>query len=139
MAEEIGKEVYKNAVRTIVYIGEKTYVVFYNATTDYQVSLTGSSETHDFQIPFAFRIELVIVCANDATAKDVKVETISHVMKHLTNPPYLYSVTTDTTLCKIIKCGREYKYPAHTLIRFTLNGTAGKKIFLYAVIQRLGK
>ena len=123
----------------LVYIGEKTYILFYKATADYQISLTGSSENHDAQIPFPFRIEYIIICADDATAKDIDIYVMPMVASQLAYPPRIFSASTDTVTDRLLEYGREYKAPLHSVIRFTLNGTATKKIFVLACLQRLGK
>ena len=123
----------------LVYIGEKTYVLFYKATADYQVSLTGASKNYDAQIPFPFRIEYIIYCADDATAKDIDIYPIPMIMSQITYPARVHSVAGDTNTDVYVELGRPYKYPAHTVLRFTLNGTAAKKIFLFACLQRLGQ
>ena len=123
----------------LVYIGEKTYVLFYKATADYQISLTGSSENHDAEIPFPFRIEYIIICADDATAKDIDIYPIPMIESQITYPARIFSSATDTDTDIFIEAGRPYKFPTATVLRFTLNGTAGKKIFVFACLQRLGQ
>lgn len=122
----------------LVYIGEKTWVLFYKATADYQISLTGSSTNYDAQIPFPFRIEYIIICADDATAKDIDIYIMPMLATQLSYPPRILSKSSDTVTDRLVEYGRPYKFP-HSVIRFTLNGTATKKIFLLVGLQRLGK
>ena len=133
------KEVYKDHICTIVYIGEKTYIAFYSATVDNQISLTGSSTNYDFQIPFAFRIEYIILCADDATSKDIDIYPIPMIKSQIAYPARIFNASGDIETDKFIECGRQYKFPAHTVLRFKLNGTALKKIFVFACLQGLGK
>lgn len=123
----------------LVHIGEKTWVLFYKATADYQISLTGSSTNYDAQIPFNFRIEYIIICADDATSKDIDVYVMPIVASQLTYPPRILNKSSDTVTDRLVEYGRPYKFPTHGVIRFTLNGTATKKIFVLACLQRLGK
>ena len=123
----------------LVYIGEKTYILFYKATADYQISLTGASVNYDAEIPFGFRIEYIIICADDATAKDIDIYVTPMLASQLTYPPRVFSSAGDVLTDQIVELGRPYKYPIASVIRFTLNGTATKKIFVLACLQRLGK
>lgn len=123
----------------LVFIGEKTWILFYKATADYQVSLTGSSENHDAEIPFPFRIEYIIICADDATAKDIDIYVMPMVASQLAYPPRLFNASSDTVTDRLVEYGRQYKFPKGSVIRFTFNGTATKKIFPLACLQRLGK
>ena len=132
-------EVYDVEPFKLVYIGEKTYVLFYTHTADFQISLTGSSTNYDAEIPFSFRIEYIILCADDATAKDIDIYPIPMVESQITYPARILSKSGDIETDRILELGRQYKFPTGTTLRFKLNGTSTKKIFVYACLQRLGK
>ncbi|NVM23118.1 MAG: hypothetical protein HWN68_15210 [Desulfobacterales bacterium] len=128
---------YEDGILAMDKIGERTYIIYYN-DPDQQIALTGSLTNYDFRIPFAFRIEYIIICADDATAKDIDIYVFPYFAKALAYPPRLLSKSSDIEKDRIVKYGREYKFPCESVIRFALNGTATKKIFLLVGIQRLG-
>ena len=121
------------------YIGERTWIIYYDATADKMIVLTGSSTDYDIEnVPFAFRIEYIMICADDATAKDIDIYPIPLVASQLAYPARIHSASGDILTDQIIELGREYKFPKGTTIRFKLNGTLNKKIFVLVNLQRLG-
>lgn len=102
---------------------------------DGYLTLTGSANTIELDVPFPFRLVRVELTFDDATSRDIDIYFIPRGHKS-PYPPRVYHETGATFTDLVLQFAEGYEKES-AVIRFTCTGTADKLMYPTVYVQEL--
>lgn len=115
--------------------GKRWKCTYLKEHSDGYLTLSGSDDTINLDVPFPFRLVRIEVTFDDATAKNLDIYFIPRGYKS-PNPPRVYSGSAETTKDYILEFSVGYEKES-AIVRFKVNGTVSKKMFPVVYIQEM--
>lgn len=120
------------------YIGNNIWVWYYKETSDRSLSLSGSTDTLQLDVPFNFRLCKIIFISDDTTAKDLIAELVINRLPRMGYNPRLFGSLDDQRRSISVKYGEGYEFELLDAIKIKVTGTATKKFWAIIYTQKIG-